>query len=186
MDPHVAQAAKTDGLLPPKIAKEVPGQSTWKTLGLEDLRGMQPTGTTPELLAQGQDMEDAVNVLRQALGVFPDGLRLVETPAGKVLIADQLLPHVVEKRGNARERYGNFVLPTLQQPDEIWATQYDDASVRRRYIKLFAGAKYDILVIVREGSDGAVLWNVINRERKGMNAMRIGTLVYQRTAMEGG
>ena len=70
------------------------------------------------------------------------------------------------------------MLPTLQKPDEIWQTAYGDDTTRRRYIKLFSGAKYDILVVVREGANGDVLWNVINRDRKGMNALRVGKLMY--------
>ena len=42
----------------------------------------------------------------------------------------------------------------------------------------FSDSKYDLLVIVREGPDGAVLWNVLNRERKAMNTMRTGRLVH--------
>jgi hypothetical protein len=78
-----------------------------------------------------------------------------------------------------RERYANFVLPTLQTPDEVWKVAYDDDTTRRRYIKLFAGSKYDILVIVRDGLEGSVLWNVLNRERRAMNTMRVGRLIHQ-------
>ena len=85
---------------------------------------------------------------------------------------------MVEKRLDRRERFGAFVLPTLQQPDEVWETAYDDATTRRRFIKLFSDSKYDLLVIVREGPDGAVLWNVLNRDRKAMNTMRTGRLVH--------
>jgi len=60
---------------------------------------------------------------------------------------------------------------------------YDDTT-RRRFIKLFAGAKYDILVIVRELADGSVLWNVMNRERAGMNALRVGEPIYRREGKE--
>ncbi|MDE2414855.1 MAG: minor capsid protein [Comamonadaceae bacterium] len=179
MDPRLAQAAKADGLQPPKIAKEVPGQSTWKTLGLEDLRGMQPSMAAPELLEKADSIDGAVEVLRGALGLEVNGTRTVQTPAGPVVIFDDRLLHVVEKRLDARERYGRFVLPTLESPDEVWKTAYDDDTVRRRYIKLFSDSKYDVLVIVREGADGSVLWNLIQRDRKGMNALRVGHLTYQ-------
>jgi hypothetical protein len=111
------------------------------------------------------------------------GVRLVyavEGQLGNVAIMDQLLTHVVDKRINGRERFGRFIIPTLSNPDEVWTTVYDDDTTRRRFIKLFSGAKYDILVIVREQADGSVLWNVINRDRKGMNALRVGTPVYRR------
>ena len=178
MLPAVAEAASTAGVLPPRVAKEVPGQDNWVTLGLTDLRDMPPSMAAPNLLAPGATVQDAVQVLRVALDVPTNGARFVETPTGLVAIFDKLLSHVVEKRLDRRERFGSFVLPTLQQPDEVWETAYDDATTRRRFIKLFSDSKYDLLVIVREGPDGAVLWNVLNRERKAVNTMRTGRLVH--------
>jgi SPP1 gp7 family putative phage head morphogenesis protein len=180
LSPAIRDAAERAGIRPPTIAKEVPGQDDWKALGLADLRTMKPRGGTPDLLPMADDTAAAVQALRQTLDVPEGGSRLVDTPVGKVLILDALLAHVVEKRENARERFGRFILPTLTQPDEVWSTAYDDDTTRRRYIKLFSGTKYDILVIVREQADGSVLWNVINRDRKGMNALRVGTPVYRR------
>ena len=80
--------------------------------------------------------------------------------------------------GQARERYAQFVLPTLMSPDEVWSTAYDDGTRRRRFIKLFATAKYDIMVVVRQEPNGDVLWNIINRNRKDMNSLRVGALEY--------
>jgi hypothetical protein len=176
--PTVAEAARLAGVLPPKIAKEVPGQDSWQSLGLQDLRQMQPSMAAPQLLAGAETLEGAIEQLRGALQVPVNGARFVQTPTGLVAIFDKLLPHVVEKRQEMRERFAGFVLPTLEQPDEVWQTAYDDATTRRRFIKLFSGAKYDLLVIVREASDGEVLWNVIQRERKGMNALRVGRLLH--------
>jgi hypothetical protein len=70
---------------------------------------------------------------------------------------DDLLEHVVEKRADARERYANFILPTLMAPDEVWETAYDDNTTRRRFIKLFSDSKYDILVIVNQLPNGQIV-----------------------------
>lgn len=64
-------------------------------------------------------------------------------------------------------------------PDEIWATAYDDGTQRRRFIKLFTGSKYDIMVVVKQEPNGYILWNLINRDRKGMNILRAGKLIYE-------
>ena len=87
-------------------------------------------------------------------------------------------PGFAYNAGQARERYAQFVLPTLMTPDEVWATAYDDGTRRRRFIKLFATAKYDIMVVVRQEPNGDVLWNIINRNRKDMNSLRVGALEY--------
>ena len=87
-------------------------------------------------------------------------------------------PGFAYNAGQARERYAQFVLPTLMSPDEVWSTAYDDGTRRRRFIKLFATAKYDIMVVVRQEPNGDVLWNIINRNRKDMNSLRVGALEY--------
>ena len=51
-------------------------------------------------------------------------VRFVETPLGRVVIKKDLLTHVVEKRDQMRERYSNFILPTLENPNEVWLVRY--------------------------------------------------------------
>lgn len=184
LSPSVREAAERAGIRPPTIAKEVPGQQGWQQLGLPDVRDMKPLGSTPDLLPRAPDADEAVKVLREALDVPAGGMRLVDTPVGKVAILDRLLAHVVEKRTDGRERFGRFILPTLTKPDEVWSTAYDDDTLWRRFIKLFAGAKYDILIIAVEQADGSVLWNVMPRNRAEMNKLRVGEPVYRREGKE--
>lgn len=179
LSPAVRKAALGAGISPPKIAKHYPNQPTWEKLGLPDLRTMAPQGSAPVLLEAAADALSAATVLREALGVPVDGLRLVQTPTGRVAIVDRLLQHLVDKRSDRRERFANLILPTLQQPDEVWSTKYDDDTTRRRFIKLFVGVKYDLLMIVLEQADGSVLWNMMPRKRGDMNEARVGTLIYQ-------
>ncbi len=174
----LADAARRAGMEAPTIAREIPDQDNWKTLGRADLRAIEPMANAPELLPMGQSLEEAISTLRGALGVPIGAARSVQTPVGPVTILEELLAHVVEKRPDGRERYAQFVLPTLMSPDEVWSTAYDDGTRRRRFIKLFATAKYDIMVVVRQEPNGDVLWNIINRNRKDMNSLRVGALEY--------
>ena len=174
----LADAARRAGMEAPTIAREIPDQDNWKTLGRADLRAIEPMANAPELLPMGQSLEEAISTLRGALGVPIWAARSVQTPVGPVTILEELLAHVVEKRPDGRERYAQFVLPTLMSPDEVWSTAYDDGTRRRRFIKLFATAKYDIMVVVRQEPNGDVLWNIINRNRKDMNSLRVGALEY--------
>ena len=179
LSPSIAQAATSVGLKAPKIAKAVADQPNWKTLGLTDLRLAKERGETPALLQESATAEEALVTLRNALGLEKGGSVLISTPVESVRIHDSSLLHVVEKRLDTRERFANFIKPTLETPTEVWETAYDDATVRRRYIKVFAGAKYDLLVIVRVEPDGSIFWNMMQRERKGMNALRQGKLLYE-------
>lgn len=174
----LADAARKAGTTLPTIAKEVAEQGNWKTLGRPDLRQMTPKAEAPEMLQAAESLEQAVSLLRGSLGVPIGAARSVQTPVGSVTILEELLVHVVEKRQDGRERYAQFVLPTLMQPDEVWATAYDDGTKRRRFIKLFTGGKYDIATIVMQNPNGSILWNVIIRERKGMNNWRVGAREY--------
>ena len=132
----------------------------------------------PPLLEGATTRTQALDTVRGALGMEPGGGVLVETPVEMVMLLDASLPHVVEKTADARERYANFILPTLRNPTEVWATRYDDATVRNRYIKLFSGSKNDLLVIVRVEPDGSIFWNMMQRDRKRMNDMRVGERLF--------
>lgn len=178
INPPLASAARAAGLAAPKIAKAVESQPTWKTLGLPDLRDMGPAMEAPALLPGATSPELALTTLRSALGIEAGGSILVQTPIERVRLLDASLPHVVEKGNDGRERFANFVLPTLREPTEVWSTRYDDATVRNRYIKLFAGSKYDLLVIVRVEPDGSIFWNMMQRERRKMNELRMGERLY--------
>lgn len=160
------------------IASAVTDQPTWKTLGLPDLREFTAITPSPMLLEGAASSVEAQATLRNALGIEVDGSITVQTPIERVLLRDANLAHVIEKRPERRERYANFVLPTLESPTEVWVTAYDDGSSRNRYIKLFSGAKYDMLVIVRLDPDGSIFWNMMQRERKKMNEMRVGERIW--------
>jgi hypothetical protein len=181
LSPSVAEAAQSAGLVVPKIAKAKADQPTWKTLGLPDLRELKAAVPAPDLLPGATTPELALETIRTALGIEPGGSIVVQTPVEMVRLLDATLPHVVAKSSDGRERYAHFVLPTLRNPTEVWATQYDDATLRNRYIKLFTGSKYDLLVVVRVEPDGSIFWNMMQRERKKMNDLRVGKRVFDGT-----
>ncbi|MEI7591229.1 MAG: PBECR2 nuclease fold domain-containing protein [Deltaproteobacteria bacterium] len=164
-----------------KIARAVDGQPTWKTLGYSDLRKIEANRieVAPSFLRGANSIEEAVLILRGALGIEKGGAITVATPISSVRIEDATLQHVVEKRREQRERFAAMILPTLERPTEVWRVSYDDGSVRDRYIKVFSGSKDDILVMVKINPNGEIFWNMMQRDRKGMNALRIGDLKYE-------
>ena len=105
-------------------------------------------------------------------------LRVVQTPVEEVAIRYEWLPHLVEKEGDARERYARYLLPTLIEPFEVWLTRYEDGRYRKRYIGVFQGA-HDIMVIVRENADGSLMWNFMQARDQKMNQHRVGALLYR-------
>lgn len=99
---------------------------------------------------------------------------------GSRVIRRELLAHMVEKRPDARERFANYVLPTLTQPFEVWLKQHEDGKLRENYIGLFRETKYSLLVVVRINRDGSLVWNIMQREDKKMDKHREGMLVYKK------
>lgn len=155
-------------------------QKTWKDYGRPDLRRVAAADrpAAPALLpGPAATRAAALAMLEQALGVSANNvLRIVETPVETAVIRHEWLPHLVEKTMDGRERYANFIQPTLEAPFEVWLSAYADG-YRKRYIGLYAGAT-DLMVVVRENHDGSLMWNIMQADDKAMNKQRHGALLY--------
>ncbi len=159
-----------------------PTQPTWKSLGRPDLRevGREDRLVAPALLPRAATVEEALATMERAVGLGADVLtRFVDTPISRVLLERQWLRHWVEKLAEHREQYGNFIIPTLERPFEVWLTEYGDGRIRPRYIGLFTGS-HDLLVVVRENVDGGIVWNIMKADDKDMNGHRRGHLLWPR------
>lgn len=156
--------------------------TTWKSIGLPSLRAVFDGErlSAPALLPVAETQEEAERQLAKALG-FTEGqdFLTIETPMGTRIIRRELLPHMVEKRADARERFANYVLPTLQQPFEVWLKEHADGKLRENYLGLFRDSKYALIVVVRINRDGSLMWNMMNREPKKMDNLREGILVHR-------
>lgn len=166
---------------PGRVIKAIDNLPNWKDAGRPDLRAPNvPRLPAPELLPISATREDALQQLLDALLDPGEAMRVVATPVEEVAIRSELLPHMVEKAENSRERYANFIIPALEDPFEVWLTPYDDGTYRKRYIALFEG-RSDLLMIVRENRDGSLLWdlyNLMQGDSKSLNKSRQGTLLY--------
>ena len=156
-----------------------PGQVTWKDAGRPDLRRVDDALrlVQPAMLPRAESRADAAAVLAKALGLSDaEPLLSVATPVENALLRVDLLQHMVDKEEDARERYANFILPTLRDPFEVWAVDYADG-IRNRYIGLFRGPR-DFMVVLRVNLDGSLTWNIMQARPKDMNMHRIGAIRY--------
>jgi len=161
--------------------KIVPGQKTWKDFGQPDLREVSDElrRREPPLQPSGKTREEAVAILASALGLSESkAVTTIETPVESVLIHYSWLPHMVGKPEDARERYASFIVPTLEDPYEVYVTDYEDGP-RMRYIGLFTG-KENLMAVVRVNKDGSLLWNVMQARDKSMNKQRVGHLLWSK------
>lgn len=128
------------------------------------------------MIGAGQDEVEALAVLVECLDMHDIGEKEFSTPVGAVRVLKAHLPHIVEKRRDARERYVQFAIAAMRAPFEVWSVEYDDDSIRRAFIGLFQG-KHQMLVVVSLVA-GMVLWNFMHCDRKSLNKHRHGTLIY--------
>ncbi|MBF0583093.1 MAG: minor capsid protein [Magnetococcales bacterium] len=159
----------------------LPNQKNWLHYGRPDLRdvGNDLRLPAPSLLEVGKDGAQALLILQTALGVSPaKPLRVINTPVDQVPIRFEFLPHLVKKREHRREVTANYIIPTLENPYEVWLTAYEDG-FRKRYIGLFQDQR-DILSVVKENQDGSLLWNVIRMRDTELNKQRTGSLIWKK------
>lgn len=155
------------------------GQRNWKDLGRPDLRDVPASArlSAPPLLGRAGSRNEAVARVAEALGLsVASRWATVDTPVGTIPLAYDRIPHMVAKEMDGRERYANFILPTLRDPYEVYATLYKEG-IRPRFIGLF-NAPRQIMVVVRMTKDGRLVWNFMQASDKNMNAHRVGELLY--------
>ena len=176
------------GQVPDSLARLAKDQQTFRDFALPGLAATPAALRlpVPQLLDKADNAAAALAQLTIALALPKSGWRRVETPAGldDVVIARSFLPHIVNDRRAARERYANYVLPTLMDPLEVWLTQYQDGSFRRRFIAIFEDIRGpQSYVIARENRDGSFFFNfmpVSILKKKYLDSRRQGLLLYRK------
>lgn len=155
--------------------------TTGRELGLPSFRDMPDADRLPApgLLPMSKSREAMERQPAEAPG-FAAGerLRLVTTPLGRRTIWRNLLPHMVEKERDARERCARYVLPMLEQPHEMWRKLHTDGKLRENYLAVFRGSRYSLLVVVRINRDGFLVWKhgATGTERRGQMACGLAGL----------
>lgn len=154
---------------------------SWIELERPDLRLIPEEHrlSAPPMLDPGQDHEHALSILQDALGFDAHTeLITISSPIEQIHIRREHLPHTVEKRLDARERYAHFIRPTIENPYEVWR-RHDGKGHKHHYIAAFAG-KNDLTVSVRVDEHGNVFWNFMQRNGRKMNGLREGELLHFR------
>ena len=146
----------------------------------------------PPRLPKADSQAQALAQVITALGIPKKGHRQVVTPDGleDVIIRKEKLLHIVEQEKGNREQFANTILPTLQNPLEVWLTEGERYTAtgkkkrvfRRRFISLFGDNKdKQGLAVVEEDKDGSLLWTFVPmsiEKRKYLDTQRAGFLLY--------
>lgn len=159
-------------------ARVDPNQANWQSLGLERILQADPA---PKKLAKAVTNQAARKVVEDALGLSQDQeYDRIVTPLGNVLVGREMTHHITRKFRDHREVFANRILPTLQDPLEIWSVLYDNGQYRRHYIKAYKDRndwRRYMLAITIEDTGEELLYNFFPARS---NSKRAGTLLYSR------
>ena len=168
----------------PKIRPNLPTFTDWGLPALEQI-DRSKLDKSPKELPKSKTNKEAVQALSKVL-LGNKKTRTIKTPIIETIVDVALIEHVINhhSRSEARERYAHYIVPTLEKPLEIWATDEKDtdSSYKRRFyfIKMFQEKGKNIFVVVKLLRDGAFVWTVIKRSKlKGLDNKRVGLLLYQ-------
>jgi len=121
------------GHLPDEVLGLVKNQKTFKDFGLPELADTPDSlrSPVPARLPKADSFEAAVTQLTTALAIPRKGWRRVNTPDAldDVVMRKNYLPHVVEKRDQAREQFANYIFANINRPHGSMANR-----IRRRVI----------------------------------------------------
>ena len=161
-----------NGSVPP-----IDNQPNYKSYNRLDLRDVADNARNPapEMLRSGKTRAEADEIVQKAVLGSADE-RIVQTPAGDVLINKNYLKHITAKESDRREQFANYIVPTLEKPYEVYVTQYADGTRRMRYIGLFEGNEG--MGAITLNRDGSILWNAIKTSSAKLNSFRVGWLIY--------
>ena len=177
-----SQIADTAKVVESQIVKDTIEKTTmtdWKELSLPSAKELLKSLEliqAPEVINIANNEQEALEILRAELGVKIGEKRTIITPVGNVLVDDEWLPHIVEKRDAARERFSKWIIPTLKEPTEVWLSDYGNNEFRKRYLKLFSASDKQMLVVISILND-SVIWNVVPMPVRSMDNQRNGELL---------
>ena len=189
---NLGKAQSPSNLAGKQFQSPVPGGKNYRDFNLPDADKTPASllPPAPPRLPHGKDQEAQLKIIKDAVGMEKNGIRIVRTPGylDDVAIRKEHLPHLVRKQH--REEWANYILPTLEDPLEVWLSPVKNKATgkivyRRRFIALFddAGKTRATLAVTQENKDSSLLWTFFPRDDlKRIDKQRQGFLLYSKQA----
>lgn len=162
--------------------KKLPNQKNYKSYGLINSKYIaeENKAIKPEMIEPAETKDKASDKIKNNI-MGESTKRLIKTPFQTVEFDEGNAVHIAKDRKIRRERYSNFFVPTLEEPDEMWMTKYDDGIERVTYIKYYKntdGTNLQAVVSHNESKVKEYLITIIPKKYKSVNNNRIGELYY--------
>ena len=186
------QAQIISDLAGKQFQSPVPGGKNYRDFNLPDADKTPASliPSAPPHLPRAKDKDAQLQVIKTVVDMPDNGVRRVRTPGRleDVVIRKKHLPHLVRKQ--PREEWANYILPTLEDPLEVWLSPVKNNATgkivyRRHFITLFddAGKTRGALAIAQENKDGSLLWTFFPRGKmRQIDKQRQGFLLYRKQA----
>lgn len=161
-------------------------QPIYRDFSRPSVKDVKERAQSPEKFPSIKEIgeEKFIDMLKKEFDLENSDFSIVKTADDDqcVFTLDRLL-HIIDKR-DGRERYASYIKPTLQNPFEVWLSEYTNGKgeieLRKSYIGLFKDkeTKEDIFIVLRQEKDSFVFWNAFERGRGKIDNLRKGYLIY--------
>ncbi len=133
-----------------------------------------------------EDGRKQIAAVSKALGLKSAGRgepaadQFLATPIDEVRLTAATAGYIASKTQDHRERFANRIVPTLEDPEEIWMTLYDNGEYRKHYLKWWDDDSASFSIVTEDGH-GNLLYNAIPKVKESYaEKRRTGTLLYKR------
>ncbi len=165
-----------------------PKQKDYTSYGRPSLKNVDEKyfQEAPEQLPKIKDVgiEKFTQLVKNEFGLNRGDYSVIDTiDKDKAIIYLNNLQHAWEKQ-DGREQFLSYIKPTLQNPFEVFLTEYisDKGYIeyRKNYVSLFKDSKNrSFFTVLRLGKDGSIFWNAYPQDFKYMDKIRKGTLLFK-------
>lgn len=161
-------------------------QPTFEDFGRPSVKSIKERLESPDKFPRVNDLgkDKFIELLKKEFQLENSDYSSLNTADGDIaLFSIDRLKHIIEKR-DGRERYASYIKPTLQNPFEVWLTEYinenNQIELRKNYIGLFRDKEKndDIFIVLRKEKDSFIFWNAFERDRNRIDKLRKGYLLY--------
>uniref|UniRef100_A0A7V2ZMU7 Phage head morphogenesis protein n=1 Tax=Ignavibacterium album TaxID=591197 RepID=A0A7V2ZMU7_9BACT len=161
-------------------------QPTYKDFSRPSVKEIKDRLPSPDKFPSIKEIgeEKFIEQLRKEFDLENSDFSIIKTADDdqSVFTLNRLL-HILDKK-DGRERYASYIKPTLQNPFEVWLSEYvnekGEIELRKSYFGLFKDkeTKEDIFVVLRQEKDSFIFWNAFERGRGKIDNLRKGYLKY--------
>lgn len=161
-------------------------QPDYESFGRPSVKDVKNRSESPDKFPSIHEIgeEKFIDLIKKEFELKNNPYSVIKTADDDISLFDiDHLKHTINKK-DGRERYIPYIKKTLQDPFEVYLTEYinekNQIEIRKTYIGLFKDkeTKEDIFIVLRQSKDGFIFWNAFERRTPQIDKLRKGYLKY--------